>query len=216
MFFPIAVGKQEIVKDGLVLWLDANDKSSYPGSETTWNDLSLGDNNGTLTNGPTFDSNFGGNIVFDGVDDYVSISETNLTDWSISSWFKYDYTSSKTTIFNLPVSSGNKSGQILYSRGIFQGLSSLSFDTTGSIYFGTFGMGVWDNTPRWFGLKLDPTGSLDTTFDINYPVGSAVNQHQTYIGDDGYLYTSGTNLGFFVKRNKESGAFISQASSGAT
>ena len=71
MFYPVAAGKQEIVKDGLVLWLDANDKTSYPGAGTTWRDLTPGDNNGTLTNGPTFDSGNGGSIVFDGVDDYV-------------------------------------------------------------------------------------------------------------------------------------------------
>ena len=59
-----------IVNDGLVLYLDAGIKGSYPGSDTTWTDLS-GSNNGTLTNGPTYSSANGGSIVFDGVDDYV-------------------------------------------------------------------------------------------------------------------------------------------------
>ena len=64
----------KIVTDGLVLSLDASDLNSYPGSGTTWNDLA-GSNNGTLTNGPTFDSNGNASsIVFDGVDDYVTKS----------------------------------------------------------------------------------------------------------------------------------------------
>jgi len=59
-----------IVTDGLVLCLDAASKRSYPGTGTVWTDLA-GSNNGTLTNGPTFDAGNGGSIVFDGSDDYI-------------------------------------------------------------------------------------------------------------------------------------------------
>ena len=67
-----------IVTDGLVLCLDAADKNSYPGSGTTWTDLA-GSNNGTLTNGPTFDSGAGGSIVFAGDNDYINLP-TSLPD----------------------------------------------------------------------------------------------------------------------------------------
>ena len=67
-----------IVTNGLVLALDAANTKSYPGSGTTWSDLSGNENNGTLTNGPSFSSDNGGSIVFDGVDDY-STSSTNIT-----------------------------------------------------------------------------------------------------------------------------------------
>jgi hypothetical protein len=63
-----------IVKDGLVLDLDAAKKDSYPGSGTVWNDLSGISNNGTLVNGPTFSSANGGSIVFNGSNTYVSCS----------------------------------------------------------------------------------------------------------------------------------------------
>jgi hypothetical protein len=68
----------QIVKDGLVLLLDAANPKSYPGSGTTWFDKSGNSNNGTLTNGPTFDSGNGGSIVFDGVDDRITISPSSL------------------------------------------------------------------------------------------------------------------------------------------
>ena len=42
------------------------------GDTTTWYDLSGNNNNGTLTNGPTFSAANGGCIVFDGVNDYVA------------------------------------------------------------------------------------------------------------------------------------------------
>jgi hypothetical protein len=67
-----------IVKNGLIFDLDAAKRDSYFGSGTVWNDISGFQNNGTLVNGPTFDSNNGGSIVFDGVDDYINVT-TNLT-----------------------------------------------------------------------------------------------------------------------------------------
>ena len=51
---------------GPVLCLDAGSRLSYPGTGTTWTDLSGNGNTGTLTNGPTFDSANGGSIVFNG------------------------------------------------------------------------------------------------------------------------------------------------------
>jgi hypothetical protein len=62
------------VTDGLVLHLDAGNPASYPGSGTTWTDLSGNNNNGTLINGPTYSSANGGSIVFDGVNDYGDIT----------------------------------------------------------------------------------------------------------------------------------------------
>ena len=70
--------KRGIVQDGLVLNLDAAVDQSYPGNGTTWYDLE-GSNSGTLTNSPTFDRGEGGSIVFDGTDDYVSITPLNIT-----------------------------------------------------------------------------------------------------------------------------------------
>jgi hypothetical protein len=83
-----------IVTNGLVLALDAANTKSYPGSGTTWRDLSR-NNNGTLVNGPTFNSADGGSIVFDGTNDYVGFGnnynfELN-TSFTISSWFKTTY-----------------------------------------------------------------------------------------------------------------------------
>ena len=60
-----------LILPGLSLCLDAGNSKSYPGSGTTWTDLSGNGNNGTLTNGPTYSSANGGSLVFDGVDDYV-------------------------------------------------------------------------------------------------------------------------------------------------
>ena len=66
-----------IVEDGLVFAVDAANKKSYPGSGTAWADLSGNGYDGTLTNGPTFDSGNNGSIVFDGLDDQVQLGSIN-------------------------------------------------------------------------------------------------------------------------------------------
>lgn len=63
-----------IVRNGLVLHLDAANSKSYPGSGTTWTDLGGLGNNGTLVNGPIYSAANKGSIVFDGVNDYLNTS----------------------------------------------------------------------------------------------------------------------------------------------
>jgi len=78
-----------IVTNGLVLALDAGDRNSYVSGSNTWFDLT-GANNGTLTNGPTFNSGSGGSIVFDGTNDGVSTNfNSALGDFTICAWFKW-------------------------------------------------------------------------------------------------------------------------------
>ena len=81
-----------IVTSGLVLALDAGNPKSYPGSGTTWRDLSGRGNTGTLTNGPTYSSGNGGSLDFVGSNStYITCgnsSSIQLTDsMSISCWF---------------------------------------------------------------------------------------------------------------------------------
>ncbi len=79
---------QKIITDGLVLNLDAAQLRSYPTTGTTWSDLSGNNNNGTLINGPTFNSQNGGSIVFDGVNDRVSRNTSINTgqNFTVSAW----------------------------------------------------------------------------------------------------------------------------------
>ena len=83
-----------IVRDNLVLYLDAANTKSYPGSGTTWKDISGKYIDGTLTNGPTFDSGNKGSIVLDGSNDYIQLpTNSNLTftgDFSYETWLTTD------------------------------------------------------------------------------------------------------------------------------
>jgi hypothetical protein len=82
----------KIVTAGLVFALDAANTRSYTGTGTVWTDLSQVGNNGTLTNGPTFNTANGGSIVFDGVDDYVvmpsRVVDSTFTGLAVECWVK--------------------------------------------------------------------------------------------------------------------------------
>ena len=66
----------DVSESGLVLALDAGNLKSYPGSGTTWTDLSGRGNTGTLVNGVGYNGSNLGSLVFDGVDDYVQFGGT--------------------------------------------------------------------------------------------------------------------------------------------
>jgi hypothetical protein len=87
-------GGPATVLSGLVLELDAGNIKSYPTTGTTWFDKSGNANNGTLVNGPTFNTGSLGSIVFDGVDDYCNIGNVTplnfnrLDPYTFSVFFK--------------------------------------------------------------------------------------------------------------------------------
>ena len=68
-----------IVTDGLVLCLDAANRRSYPGSGTSWLDLSGNGNNATTSNSPTFSENNGGYFDYDGTDDYIIADNSQMS-----------------------------------------------------------------------------------------------------------------------------------------
>lgn len=78
-----------INRNGLVLALDAANTTSYPGSGTTWRDLSGNNNSGSLLNGPAFSTDAGGNIVFDGSNKRATLTtpfgKSGFT--SVSIWY---------------------------------------------------------------------------------------------------------------------------------
>jgi hypothetical protein len=80
-----------IVTEGLILYVDAANYKSLVSGDTTWNDITKTGDDGTLVNGPIFNSTNNGSILFDGVDDYINFSEltpaNTLNTFSFGIWF---------------------------------------------------------------------------------------------------------------------------------
>jgi hypothetical protein len=70
-------GSTSAISD-MVVCLDAGNSLSYPGTGTVWRDVSGNGNNGTLVNGVGYNSANLGTLVFDGVNDYVSVANNVL------------------------------------------------------------------------------------------------------------------------------------------
>lgn len=91
------IATRGIVQDGLVLNLDAGVSSSYPGSGTTWNDLSGNGNDANLVNGVGYSSDNTGSMVFDGSNDYSRINSFGADSNLAISGFCWVYATNLTT-----------------------------------------------------------------------------------------------------------------------
>jgi hypothetical protein len=87
-----------IVTDGLKLCLDAGARSSYPGSGTTWYDITGNGYNASLNNGPAWNS--AGYFTFDGGDDTLTypnplagMGRLGQT-WTVAGWVNLTYNGS--------------------------------------------------------------------------------------------------------------------------
>jgi hypothetical protein len=116
-----AIGGPNIIEDGLVLSLDAGNHISYPGSGTTWTDLSGGGNNGTLNGTVVYASTNGGGLGFDSSSDYVQLPTNSLntnSDITLSFWIKRTSTRNTQTILSGINATGHF--QIRYNVGQIQ------------------------------------------------------------------------------------------------
>jgi hypothetical protein len=142
--------------------LDAANPQSYPGSGTSWADLSGNGNTGTLINGPTFNSGNSGSIVFDGVDDYVNCGNRttlNITNSvTLISWFKLNQLPSSVGNPNLIDKWDWPNNLRVYSIGTEGGALSSMISSDGSF---TNRLVVLDTEP----VKIDEYYFICMTYD---------------------------------------------------
>jgi len=95
----------KIIRNGLVLHLDAANPRSYPGSGSSVLDVSATGNNGVLLNGVNYSPNNNGYFVFDGTNDTIDcgpVSQigTSLTGLTVSAWINTNSASSRCILEN--------------------------------------------------------------------------------------------------------------------
>jgi hypothetical protein len=185
-----SLGGPHIVTDGLVLSLDAANTKSYQSGSTTWFDRSGRGNNGTLVNGPTFDSANGGYIRCDGTNDFIEVSDNSLLDFG-SGNFTVEYWFRKLTT---TVAYGNIWGPNKWNTGALRGTNEWSLD----IGNGTSGNGNIYSFTVEVGTTFYSTGGSSETLALNtwYQIVGIRNggSLQTYI--DGVLKQNVSPSGF--------------------
>ncbi len=144
-----------IIQQGLVLNLDAGNPYSYAGAGTVWYDVSGNSNNGTLTNSPTYSSDVGGTIVFDGVNDYVTTSFATTSGQSVT-YCGWLYSTESTSTYKNFVDSLSTSPMIWWNNS-----GQIEFDasryTTTTVY-----------RNQWVYVSLSkPSGSSSASYYVN-------------------------------------------------
>ena len=152
---------------GMVLYLDANNPSSYT-SGNVWYDLSGAGNNGSFSTAPTLTSVSNRYFEFDGTNDYVTLPNTSLdirTQMTVSAWVQWN-------TFDL---------NMIYGIGYDNATSQEQFQLrtyNGNLETGTFGGGLTSIvqaslsgnnivTNQWYMITSVFTSSYDFELYVN-------------------------------------------------
>jgi hypothetical protein len=191
----------DIVREGLVLNLDAGNSSSYPGYGTIWTDLSGLGNNGALQNGVGYTSANGGSIVFDGTNDWVDGTSTTIpitNAITVSAWIKHNtltdtvqrYVSTLGTLGEVAVirnSGASSVGQLhFYIRTDGTLKTNLRVDNSLEPNTWYYVVGTWDGTTsrlykNGVEVGIDTPGGTLNGGNLNYTLSSPTETMNGYI-----------------------------------
>jgi hypothetical protein len=182
------------------IFYDAANLSSYPGTGTTWSNLASTSYNMTLFNGPVYSSNYSGEIVFDGSDDYGTSSGFSFTNFTMEMFVN---------VYQL-------TGTLAVNRIIEMGAINFALGTGGSfplnylhLYVASSG---WINTSylvnlgQYFHLTLVENGASYQVFVNGISVYSASLVNNTVTGmtltTGGFNERTRSSFGFLKIYNK--------------
>lgn len=198
-------GGPGIVRNGLVLYLDAANTKSYPASGLTWSNLTGIDVTSILTNGPSFSNSV---ILLDGNDDYIStVFSTTYSIWSCSMFLYTKFTQSfgNQAIFQINT---NGEGKITSYLSLFHNVTTAMISGSGSIYIGGQ-FGGYQSIEKPTIVAMSSTGSILSNFNASYTDTSVFLCTNIIEVSDG-IFICGTNIGDsgIRKINKITGASL--------
>lgn len=195
----------QIVTSGLVLNLDASDRNSYPGSGTTWFDISGNNRNGTLNGSAVYSTLGNGSIEFNGPTtyDYISISD-NIThktgqNFSYECWVYFTALSGfdKTIVGKVGCNIGLVQASTSMGMMVFGPNGPCAGGNTQYYAPGSSSTNIWEHWVGTYevgvGIKTYKNGTLVNSASVtgnigNYPdtlyVGGSINANYSM---DGYI-----------------------------
>lgn len=183
----------QVVTDGMLLRLDANDSSSYSGSGATWSDISGNGNHMSLKFSPTYVSSTISYFDFNGTTQYAQGTGLTVptTTYTKSVWFWIDAYADNNIVSGYNGVGGHFlfMGSSLYNK-IFvghqnQGVSFLTYGSTGTISLNTwYNVTVTFNTTN--GFKIYINGQLDSSHNMTLAhLGSGTTNLASYSNSGG-------------------------------
>jgi len=158
----------DIITDNLIFAVDAANPNSYASGSRVWKDQTVNQNDGNFVNGPTFNTNFGGCIDFDGINDYIDCDDTTnlegIDSLTVDTWV-------------YPSIDG--SGPAL-------GIISRDSTSTRSWYLATY----LSNTFRWF-VSTDGSSNDSMNSSTNFSLNTWYNVTATWSDQGMFIYING-------------------------
>jgi hypothetical protein len=184
-----------IVKEDLVLHLDAANTKSYVSGSTTWRDLSGNNNSGSLTNGPTFSSANGGSIVLNGTNQYGPIGTTGFpfgaSPGTLSGWANTNTISGYHWILSYGTANNAQSrfigiGDSTYYFGGYGGSPDITYTgVLANVWFNIVGVYDGTNASMYINgvLKSGPSAKSWNTVSGNAQIGRQTNNNEYWGGN---------------------------------
>jgi hypothetical protein len=182
-----------IVRDGLILHLDAANVKSYPGANTTWYDISGNNNHATLVDSPTHSTENKGGLVLNGTSQYAEYSLANPYAETVIVWVK-----SGTTTWNKDgwlSSSRSSNGHIIHPDRAIKRVSFYIINS-GGLGFTAIGSVTPDNItiPQMYAYTTNGSnshkgyfnGDLVATITNNVSRTLTPTAQSTRVGRDSY------------------------------
>ena len=142
-----------IVTDGLICYLDAANRKSYPGTGTTWYDLSSNAYQATIANGPVFSEANKGSFNCDPTNDFIYLNNTMNTAYvTVSVIYKKD-------------SSSGTSDHIVWNKEYVWELRDVSNNLSWAVSASNRSW-FWYDTG--YDVTLNQILKVDITYDGNY------------------------------------------------
>lgn len=184
-----------IVRDGLLLHLDAANSKSYSGTGSAWKDLKNNSNN-TLFNSPIYES---GALQFDGTNDYVQLpttffSHNSGSPFSVSVWFK--------TATNGGIIFGQTGQENFLTTSSY--VPAIYVNTLGRVVTSCFWGGATSNTAtstisvtdnKWYNIVVTFSSNTQRSY-LNGNLYSTITKTQTAYGTGPYYYFLGVGRQF--------------------
>ena len=196
--------KGRLVRDGLLIYYDPANTSSYLSGDTTVYDLSKNSRNGTLVNSVGYTSIGSGSFSFDGVDDLISLPAiTGLTDFTISIWFQSTGAGTTgATIYNSLIGQGS-TNRILVSTGVnkfvLAQMGGSNYITTNTCSFN-----VWNNVTYTY----DSVNDIAQFYVNNIKEVSQSNSSVTYTVSPHFLGSTGNPITDYAMKGFISSFFM--------
>jgi hypothetical protein len=180
-----------VVRDGLVYYIDAANPRSYPGTGNTAYELKLSGIGGTLVNGVGFSSANNGSFIFDGTNDYIQVPVNYIptgNQVTVCLW-NFGTTAQNSSVFNAHKNDNSRMINIHlpWSDSTVYWDAGYSVGTYDRVNTATLSSSQWQGWHHWAFTKNATTGVMEIYLDGNLNVSGTGKNRTMNVADEAYI-----------------------------